>query len=139
MSQDLYFYRQKIINKESCDIFSYEEIAASIKVLLENRDLEEEKLQKSLFDEVKADCIEISAGEEDLEKFWNDERLRLSRNSRFFIVNEEIFSAIEAKVKSQEKKLNKSNILSKRASQLYADFSIIKQLFDEKLLFVNLQ
>lgn len=138
MSQDFCFYKQKIFSEKVCQTFSYEEVNFSLKALLKKRDLEEEELRNSLFEEVEINSILISAYDKKVEKLLT-KSLFLSPQSRFFMVNKKILSAIQSIVESQQKELKKSNGLTDKLSQMSTDYATLMNLFDKKLLFVNLQ
>jgi len=138
MSQDFCFYKQKIFSEKVCQTFSYEEVNFSLKALLKKRDLEEEELRNSLFEEVEINSILISAYDKKVEKLLT-KSLFLSPQSRFFMVNKKILSAIQSIVESQQKELKKSNGLTDKLSEMSTDYATLMNLFDKKLLFVNLQ
>lgn len=138
MSQDFCFYKQKIFSEKVCQSFSHEELASSLKVLLKKCDLEEEELRNSLFEEVEISSIFISAYDKRIEKILT-KNLFLSPQSRFFMVNKKVLSIIQAIVESKQKELKNSDNLTDAFSQLSTDYLALENLFEQKLLFVNLQ
>ena len=137
MSQDLCFYKQKIFPEQVCQVFTHKEVHSALKALLKNRDLEEE-LRRTLFEEVDNSSIFISAYDKRVEKLFTS-RLFLSPQSRFFMVNQKILSVIHTVVESKKEELKNSHASSEELAQLSTDYSTLVDLFDKKLLFVNLQ
>jgi hypothetical protein len=135
MSQNLYFYKQKIFSEEVCRNFSHDEINSSVKALLKKHDLEEdEDLRNIIFEELEPNLILISAYHKSIEKFLTKTRF-VSPKSKFFMINPKILTVIEKVVKSQEK----SDYSENQTSQVLDDLSILKELCEKKLLFVNIQ
>ncbi len=136
MSQELYFYQQEIIPEKICRNFTHKEINAAIKSLLKNYDLEEnENLRNEIFKELEPNLINISAYDESIEKFTKKPTIFVTPKSRFFMVDSKILAAIESIVMSE----GKSNRSEDMNIQISNDLSILKDLFDRKLLFINLQ
>ncbi len=150
MSQDLYFYKQKIIPVKIAQSFTFEEIHSSIKALLKNRDLEEEEnLRDNLFEEVELLSPSISAYNQEIDELLKTTEF-IPSHSRRFMINENIWSAIKLIVESKlselqnEKKRQKKNTkewreISIEISQLKRDYAKLEKLFKKNLLFVNLQ
>lgn len=139
MSQDLCFYRQKILSKEICQNFTHEEINSCLKALLKKHSLEDdETLRDKLFEEVEISSIFISAYDKKIEKLLT-KSLFLSPQSRFFMVNKKVLSAIGTIVESKQKEMKKSDNSTDELSQLSKDYSTLGSLFEKKLLFINLQ
>jgi len=150
MSQDLYFYKQKIIPEKIAQSFTTEEIHSSIKALLKNRDLEEEEnLHNVLFEEIEVFSISISSYDKKFEELLKDTEF-IPLQSRRFMMNNKFMSTIETIVSSkiselenarnsQKKTKQNTSILSKEISQLKRDLSKLEKLFNKNLLFVNLQ
>lgn len=150
MSQDLYFYKQKIIPGKIAQFFTSEEVQSSIKALLKNRDLErDEVLRDNLFEEVEVFSISISAYNQEIEELLNEIEF-IPSQSRLFMMNEKIWSAIKKNQKLQIDKLQKSQESQSKndpnykknlqeISQLKKDYAKLEKLFKKKLLFVNLQ
>ena len=136
MSQDLYFYQQQIISEKICRNFTHKEINSAVKSLLKNYDLEEnENLRNEIFKELEPNLINISAYDKSIEKFIKKPTIFVTPKSRFFMVDSKILAAIESIVMSEEK----SNRSKDMTIQISNDLSILKDLFDKKLLFINLQ
>ena len=139
MSQDLCFYRQKIFSEEICQNFTHEEINSCLKTLLKKHSLEEdETLRDKLFEEIEISSIFISAYDEKIEKLLT-KSLFLSPQSRFFMVNKKVLSAIHTIVESKQKETKGSSNSTDELSQLSTDYSTLEDLFDKKQLFINLQ
>lgn len=139
MSQDLYFYRQRILSVDICQDFTHEQIDSCLKALLKEHKLEEdEALRNKLFEEVEINSISISAYNKEIEKFLTEEDLYLSPQSRLFMVNNKILSAIHGIVKSKQKEMEQSNKIEK-SNKLSTDYSTLEDLFNKKQLFINLQ
>lgn len=150
MSQEFYFYKQRIIPDKIAQVFTAEEVQSSIKALLKNRDLErEETLRDNLFKEVEVFSISISAYEPEIDKLLNETEF-IPSQSRRFMMNEKILSAIKTIIESQliqlkkDKKPLKKNEpkhdeISMKISQLKKDYAQLEKLFKKNLLFVNLQ
>jgi outer membrane receptor for monomeric catechols len=135
MSQNLYFYKQKIFSEEICRNFTHDEINSSVKALLKKHDLEEnEDLRNAIFEELEPNLILISAYHKSIEKFITKTRF-ISPKSKFFMVSNKILAAIEKVVQSQEK----SNYSESQTSQVFDDLSTLKELCEKKLLFINIQ
>ena len=136
MSQDLYFYQQEIISEKVCRNFTHKEINAAIKSLLKSYDLEEnENLRDEIFKELEPNLINVSAYNKSIEKFTKKRTIFVTPKSRFFMVDSKILAAIESIVMSEEK----SNCSEDMISQISNDLLILKDLFNKKLLFINLQ
>jgi hypothetical protein len=136
MSQDLYFYQQQIIPEKICRNFTHEEINSAVKSLLKNSNLEEnENLRNEIFKELEPNLINISAYDKSIEKLIQKPTKFVTPKSRFLMVDSKILAAIESIVMSEEK----SNRSEDMTIQISKDLSILKDLFDKKLLFINLQ
>jgi hypothetical protein len=136
MSQDLYFYQQQIIPEKICRNFNHKEINSAIKSLLKNYDLEEnENLRNEIFKELEPNLINISAYNKSIEKIIKKPTIFVTPKSRFIMVDSKILAAIESIVMSE----GKSNHSEDMSIQISNDLSILKDLFDKKLLFINLQ
>jgi acyl carrier protein phosphodiesterase len=150
MSQDLYFYKQKIIPQKIAKCFTSEEVHSSIKALLKNRYLEQqEALRDNLFEEVEVYSFTISAYNQEIEELLKETEFIPSK-SRRFMMNEKIWSAIKIIVdskiaalqnikRSQSKNDAKYGEISRDISQLKKDYKKLEKLFNNNLLFVNLQ
>jgi hypothetical protein len=150
MSQDFYFYKQKIIPDKIAQFFTQEEVQSSIKALLKNQNLErEETLRDNLFEEVEVFSISISAYNQEFDKLLNETEF-IPSQSRRFMMNEKTWSAIKKIIESQlgklksTKKIQKKNgqrydEISRDISQLKKDYGKLEKLFKKNLLFVNLQ
>lgn len=135
MSQDLCFYQQQIISEKICRNFTHKEINSAIKLLLKNYNLEEnENLRNEVFKELEPNLINISAYDKPIEKLIK-KPTSLIPKSRFLMVNSKILAAIESIVTSKEKSSRSEDM----TIQISKDLLILKDLFEKKLLFINLQ
>jgi len=156
MAQDLYFYRQKIISEEVAQLLSEEEVESAIKTLLATKNLEEDiKLREKLFEEVES-IIEISANTEGIKELLDNKEIEfIPPDSRRFMMNEEIWLVIQKKFLEKYREIENSKktntttktkngeqinqLLNSQAFQLLKDYSILEELFQKNLLFVNIQ
>ncbi len=150
MSQEFYFYKQKIIPEKIAQFFTSAEVQSSIKALLKNRDLErEETLRDNLFEEVEVFSISISAYNQEIDELLKETEF-IPSQSRRFMMTEKILSAIKTIIESQLGKLQKAkesqsktdpkhDEISREISQLEKDYAKLEKLFKKNLLFVNLQ
>ena len=139
MSQEFCFYRQKIFSETICQNFTHEEINSCLKTLFKKHSLEDdETLRNKLFEEVEINSISISAYDKKIEKLLT-KNLFLSFQSRFFMANKKILSAIHAIVESKQKEMEGSNSSTDELSQLSTDYLTLEDLFDKKQLFINIQ
>jgi len=155
MAQDLYFYRQKIISEELAQLLSKEEVENAIKTLLSKTNLEEDtKLRENLFEEVES-IIEISSYNEEIKEILEKEIEFIPSESRRFMMNEKIWLIIKKIVLNKYNEIDeikKSDIATKtkideqikqlqnsQAFQILKDYSILEELFNKNLLFVNIQ
>lgn len=157
MSQDLYFYRQKIIAEELAQILSKEKVEETIKSLLKKQDLEVNvQLREKLFEEVES-SIEISANTKGIEELLVDKIEYIPPDSRRFMINEKIWLVIQEVILDEynnnkeienSKKTNTTNkseidpidqLLQSKSFQLLKDYSILDELFKKNCLFINIQ
>ena len=156
MSQDLYFYKQKIISEEVAQILSKEEVENAIKTLLATRNLEEDtKLREKLFEEVES-IIDISAYTKGIEELLEKEKIEfIPPDSRRFMMNEKIWSVVQNNFLDKYKEIENSKktnmttktkideqinqLLNSQSFQLLKYYSILEELFKKNLLFVNIQ
>ena len=155
MAQDLYFYRQKIISEELSQLLSKEEVENAIKTLLSKTNLEEDtKLRDNLFEEVES-IIEISSYNKEIKEILEKEIEFISSESRRFMMNEKIWLIIKKIVLNKYNEIDeikKSDIATKtkideqikqlqnsQTFQILKDYSILEELFNKNLLFVNIQ
>ncbi len=155
MAQDLYFYRQKIISEELAQLLSKEEVENAIKTLLSKTNLEEDtKLRENLFEEVES-IIEISSYNEEIKETLEKEIEFIPSESRRFMMNEKIWLIIKKIVLNKYNEIDeikKSDIATKtkideqikqlqnsQTFQILKDYSILEELFNKNLLFVNIQ
>ena len=139
MTQEFYFYKQKIFAEEISQKFSHEHVSSAIKALLKNSNLEEdEQLRNELFEEVEINSLSISAYDNKVEKLLT-KNLFISPHSRLFMVSQKIWSTIEKLIEDRQKELKATTDQTNEFSQLSKDCSTLKELFDKKLLFINIQ
>jgi hypothetical protein len=155
MAQDLYFYRQKIISEELAQLLSKEEVENAIKTLISKTNLEEDtKLRENLFEEVES-IIEISSYNEEIKETLEKEIEFIPSESRRFMMNEKIWLIIKKIVLNKYNEIDeikKSDIATKtkideqikqlqnsQTFQILKDYSILEELFNKNLLFVNIQ
>lgn len=137
MSQDLHFYKIKILNfnEEVAQKFEHSGIRDAIIALVAKKDLEgDEKLKEDLFEEIEI-SFEISGNDKKLEKALN--KVNFIQNSRYFIIEDEIFKILEGIIQYQiqESKDQKNDSVSK---SLENEYSKLKDIFYKKLLVANL-
>ena len=114
-------------------------MSSAIKALLKNSNLEEdEQLRNELFEEVEINSLFISAYDERVEKLLT-KNLFISPHSRLFMVSQKIWSTIEKLIENRQKELKATTDQANELSQLSKDYSSLKELFDKKLLFINIQ
>jgi hypothetical protein len=155
MAQDLYFYRQKVISEELAQLLSKEEVENAIKTLLSKTNLEEDtKLRENLFEEVES-IIEISSYNEEIKEILEKEIEFIPSESRRFMMNKKIWLIIKKIVLNKYNEIDeskKSDIATKtkideqikqlqnsQTFQILKDYSILEELFNKNLLFVNIQ
>ncbi|QLE53725.1 hypothetical protein FD724_38380 (plasmid) [Nostoc sp. C057] len=84
MSQDLYFYKQKILTDSATKILSEEEIYEAIKASLAKRNLDNEtSVREQLFQEVELKSVEISAYSPEIETLLEKDIKFINPQSRF--------------------------------------------------------
>lgn len=155
MSQDLYFYKQKILTDSATKIFSEEEIYEAIKASLAKRNLDNEtSVREQLFQEVELESLQINAYFPEIDTLLEKNINFISPQSRFFMMNENMWIAIKGYIISNYIKTdnsikidteNSNNIdqLIKKLKQLNPeishDYSNLNKLYNKKMLFVNIQ
>ncbi|BAZ21221.1 hypothetical protein NIES4073_20990 [Kalymmatonema gypsitolerans NIES-4073] len=153
MSQELCFYKQKILTDSAIKILSKEEIYEAVKASLAKRNLDHETdVRERLFQEVELAQLEISAYYPKIETLLED--IKFIAQSRFFMMNENIWIAIKVYIISQYLKTNngikidiensnKIDQLIKKLKQqnpkISDDYSKLNKLYKKNILFVNIQ
>jgi uncharacterized protein (UPF0305 family) len=109
MTQDLYFYKQKIFSEEVAQLFSQEEVHSAVKALLHKRDLEEEtELRDNLFEEVDLSDFEVSAYNKEIQQLLESDTEFIPPQSRRFMMNKKIWSAVQKIVWSKYSEIEKN-------------------------------
>jgi hypothetical protein len=131
MSQDLNFYKQKILTEEASKLFKTEEILETVKTLLKNKKLEEEtNLIESLFEDIELESsFQISAYDKNIEELIRE---KFIPQSRILMVDEEIWKYIEEEGNNQSKKLKND----KNSESINRDIKKLNKLFKENQLFI---
>ena len=155
MSQDLYFYKQKILTDSATKILSEEEIYEAIKASLAKRNLDQEtSVREQLFEEVELDSLQISAYYPEINTLLEKDIKFINPQSRFFMINENMWMAIKSYIISDYIKTdndikippeNSNEIdqlikkLENKNPEINHDYSKLKNLYNKKMLFVNIQ
>ncbi|MHC0066857.1 hypothetical protein ACWATR_28745 [Nostoc sp. UIC 10890] len=155
MSQELYFYKQKILTDSATKILLEEEIYEAIKASLAKRNLDNEtSVREQLFQEVELESLQINAYSPEIETLLEKDIKFINPQSRFFMMNENMWIAIKGYIISQYIKTdnsikidpgNSNNIdqIIKKLKQLNHkisdDYSNLNKLYKKKMLFVNIQ
>lgn len=152
MSQDLHFYKQKILDEEEAQKLKQEEVCEKIKSLLKKYDVENdnEDLRELFFEEVDV-SVNISAYDPGIKELLESEVQFIPQESRRFMMNNKVWVALEkiifdrfSNITSGEKnsKSKSDSGYSKKLIELLTiskDFSTLKELFERNSLFVNIQ
>ena len=130
MSQNLNFYKQKILTEEVNKLFKSEEILEAVKSLLKNKNLEKDTdLIKSLFEEIELEYpLNMNAYDKNFENLIKE---KFIPQSRILMVDEEIWKYIE---KEGYEKLK----TDKNSESIDQDIQKLNQLFKENQLFIIL-
>ncbi|MBD2009669.1 hypothetical protein NDI40_06970 [Microcoleus vaginatus ZQ-A3] len=153
MSQDLHFYKQKILPEEEAQEMKQEEVYEKIKSFLEKYDVENqhEDLRELFFEEVEVSSINISSYTPGIKEFLDSDVQFIPQESRRFIMDNKVWVVIEkiivnecSKIINPEKnpKSKSNNEDSQKLAQLsklLKDFSTLKELFKINSLIVNIQ
>jgi hypothetical protein len=138
MSQDLHFCKQMIFREEILQEFTHDQINSTMKSLLKERNLEEDtNLRNKFFEEIEIYSFSISGYDDKIEKILK-ESVFLSLDSRLLMVTESLWQAIKTIVEDKEKELQSNHDKEESLSQCKQDYSNIKELFDKKLLCINI-
>ncbi len=124
--------------------------------LSNTKNLEEDtKLREKLFEEVES-IIYISAYTKGIEELLEKEKIEfIPPDSRRFMMNEKIWSVVQNNFFDKYKEIENSKktnmttktkideqinqLLNSQSFQLLKDYSILEELFNKNLLFVNIQ
>lgn len=153
MSQDLYFYKQKVFLEETSQLLSQVEVHNAIKTCLANRDLEKDsQLREKLFEEVDLD-IDISAYSKEIELLLEKTEF-LRPDSKCFMVNDKMWKAIQKNIlfqhnqqednqkieQADDSKLDELfNELCRQSScKMLSNYQELEKLFRKNLLFANI-
>lgn len=146
MSQTLHFYKLVLFSEQTTEGFSRENIYESLKCLFRGSDPYVAEMVEKHFEYINLDYVSISFGQiENIIPEINQKILHLfnRRTSAFFIVEENIWLAIEQilhnkiiEIMKGRKKSEMADRLQK-VSQICSDYTLLNKLFKSKLLFVN--
>ncbi|MBD2777008.1 hypothetical protein [Iningainema tapete] len=156
MTQDVFFYRQKVLPEKISQLFSREEVYEAVKSLLAKKDLEKDsKLRKKLFEEVDLKLVQISAYSEEIDKLLTKEINFINQHSRFFMMNEKMWKAIKKEIfclystieTNQTVKYKSDSNIDEQLNELcqqnnfliMIEYKILEELYNKNLLFVNIQ
>jgi len=153
MSQDLHFYKQKILHEEEAQKMKQEEVYEKIKSFVEKYDVENqhEDLREVFFEEVEVSSINISSYTPGIKEFLDSDVQFIPQESRRFMMDNKVWVVIEkiivnecSKIINSEKnpKSKSNNEDSQKLAQLsklLKDLSILKELFQINSLIVNIQ
>ncbi|MBH8566789.1 hypothetical protein I8748_32360 [Nostoc sp. CENA67] len=155
MSQELYFYKQKILKDNAAKILSEEEIYEAVKVLLAKRNLDNESsVRDRLFQEVELESLQISAYSPEIETLLEKDIQFINPQSRFFMMNKNMWIAIKFYIISHYIKVNDGSKLDTENSneidhlikklkqqnpEISHDYSKLNKLYNQKMLFINIQ
>ena len=133
MSQDLNFYKQKILTEEVNKLFKTEEILEAVKTLFKNKKLEEQtSLIESLFEEIELEYpLNMNAYDKNIENLIKE---KFIPQSRILMVDEEIWKYIEKEGNDKREKLK----TDKNSESINRDIQKLNQLFKENQLFIIL-
>jgi hypothetical protein len=157
MSQDLYFFKQNILDEKEAQEMKQEEVFEKIKTILNKYDVENEfvDLREVFFKEIELPSLFLSYYIPAIEELIDSDEVEcIPKESRRFMMNEKAWSALEKiicdqcnsiiigenKSKSKSKSKNDNECCQKldKLSMILQDFSTLKELFKRNSLFVNI-
>lgn len=152
MSQDLHFYKQKILGEDVAQKLKPEEVFEMIKFLLKKYDIQDthQELREVFFKELEVFSIDISGYDTEIEKLVSSKVQFIPEESRRFMMNKDVWVVLEniiyeqcSKIISGEKnsKSKSDNECSQKLdkiSTILQDFSTLKEVFKRNSLFVDM-
>lgn len=152
MSQDLHFYKQKILGEDVAQKLKPEEVCQMIKFLLEKYDIEDahKDLRQVFFKELEVFSIDISAYVPEIEElvsskveFIPEKSGRFMMNKKVWVILENIIdeqcsNIISGEKNSKSKNDNEGSQKLDKLSTILQDFSTLKEVFKRNSLFVDI-
>lgn len=154
MSQDLHFYKQKILDEEVAQKLKPEEVFEMIKFLLNKYDVEDahQDFLEVFFKELEVFSIDISGYVPEIEELVSSKVEFIPENSRRFMMNKNVWGVLEKIIEEQcsnissgeknsKSKSKTDNVYSQKLDKLSTiiqDFCILKEAFKRNSLFVDI-
>ncbi|MGB7708167.1 MAG: hypothetical protein WBL95_01240 [Microcoleus sp.] len=155
MSQDLHFYKQKILDEDVAQKLKPEEVSEMIKLLLTKYDVEgvHQDFLEVFFKELEVFSIDISGYDSEIEELVNSKKVELiPENSRRFMMNKNVWGVLEKIIDKEcsniysgennsKSKSKSDNVYSQKVDKLSTiiqDFCILKEAFKRNSLFVDI-
>ncbi|KKD36727.1 hypothetical protein [Limnoraphis robusta] len=145
MSQQLYFYKIKVFTGKVAESFEPQNISDALKALIGQSNLEEnDKLKEILFEEIVKINPVLHNLDPDITQIFNENKVDFFENTGYFLMSDEILSAIGkrhgflSKTSNKNTKNKKENTYNTERTedhkQLKKDYKKLQDLFNKNLL-----